>query len=120
MPMMTEQGRHSGLPGSVTTVHKPLGSGAVLSKQFDAFLGSEGGVLVPKGHPVAKEMREYYQYLKQWYGNEEFVKLYREGNLYNFYVKKTGPTTKEVGAVDSGGPTPDKPESGNDRQVPKP
>ena len=54
---------------------------------------------MPKSHPVAVEMRKYYQELKWWYGNEGFVRLYREGNLYNFYVKKTGASKKVLDAV---------------------
>jgi len=60
--------------------------------------------LVPKTHPLAKEMRRYYQELKHYYGNDGFVRLYREGNLFNFYIKKIGPTTKVLGAVDEPAP----------------
>ena len=81
MPVEDEQGSKAGIKGAVTAVHKPLGSGAEFSQKYDTFLGLEGGVLVPKSHPVAVEMRRYYQELKWWYGNEGFVRLYREGEL---------------------------------------
>ena len=104
VPCEDEQGHRKGLKGAVTRVHKPLGSGAELSNNYDSFCGAEGGVLVPKGHPLATEMRRYYQELKHYYGNDGFVRLYRERNLFNFYVKKVGPTTKVLGAVDEPAP----------------
>ncbi len=76
------------LTGAVTAVHNPLGSGAQLSNKLDAFIGTKGGNLVPKDHPVAKGMARYYQYLTDWYGKDGFIRLYREGNLFNFYSAK--------------------------------
>jgi hypothetical protein len=114
MPAMDEQGANCTLTGAVTSVHKPLGSGAQLSNKFDSFIGSKGGILVPKDHPVAHEMARYYQYLTDWYGKDGFIRLYREGNLFNFYVKKTGPSAKKVEAMGSVG---DASKSGNPRQA---
>ena len=101
MPAEDEQGASCTLTGAVTAVHKPLGSGAQLSSKFDSFVGSKGGVLVPKDHPVAREMQNYYKYLTEWYGKEGFIRLYREGNLFNFYIKETGPSAKAMGSVET-------------------
>ena len=45
---------------------------------------------MPKHHPVAVGMRRAYNELTKYYGKEEILPLYREGQLYNFYVKQSG------------------------------
>ena len=79
--------------GSVTEVHKPLGAAAELSQRHDAVLWEEGGFLIPKGSWVARRLRKELRKLLRKGGRSEGVlPLYREGNLYNFYLKKEGPT----------------------------
>ena len=84
-----EFGNSREVKGSVTEVHKPLGAGSDLSNNHDAFIWKDGGALVPKTGPVAVGMRREYYRLCRRYGTFGILPLYREGNLYNYYLKKT-------------------------------
>ena len=90
VPSIDENGNKRGIAGAVTAVHKPLGSAAEVSKGHDSFIWHNGGALVPKNHLVAVGMRRAYNELTWRYGKEEILPLYREGQLYNFYVKQSG------------------------------
>jgi hypothetical protein len=77
--------------GSVTEVHKPLGSGSEIAQGHDAVVWDDGGSLIPKNHPIAKGLRAEYWRLCAKHGTTELVQLHKEGPLYNFYVKLDGP-----------------------------
>ena len=47
--------------------------------------------MVPKHHPIAQGMRKAYEELTYYYGDHMTLPLYREGQLYNFYLKQSGP-----------------------------
>ena len=78
--------------GSVSQVHKPLRAAGEMSRTQDAILWEEGGFLLPREGPVAKKIREELYWLLPKHGRQGGVlPLYREGNPYNFYLKKRGP-----------------------------
>ena len=77
--------------GSVTNVHKPLIGASEVARKHDAFIWQDGGALVPKDSPVARGMRDAWWQLTAWHGDHAILPLHREGNLYNFYMKKVTP-----------------------------
>jgi hypothetical protein len=56
-------------------------------------------------------MHNVYKALCNQYSDDQVIPLYKEGNLYNFYVQKRG-KMDEVCAIDSGSSS----SSGNSRQ----
>ena len=91
------------MSGSVTDVHKPLGSGSAIAKNSDTYLWDTGGVIIPRSSPVAKGLCEEYHRLVHLYGNRGAIQLHREGALYNYYVKKIGKA--ELAPVVEAGPS---------------
>ena len=91
------------MSGSVTDVHKPLGSGSAIAKNSDAYLWDTGGVIIPRGSAVAKGLCQEYHRLVNLYGNAGAIQLHREGGLYNYYVKKIGKA--ELAPVTETGPS---------------
>ena len=87
-----ENGLKRGIKGSVTDVHKPLGGGSEISKNLDAYVWDTAGVLLPRAGPVARGLEKECNRLVRLHGNYGKIDLHREGNLYNFYVKKVGKT----------------------------
>ena len=83
-----ENGVKRGIKGSVTSVHKPLGGGAEIARNMDSYVWDTGGVLLPRGGPVARGLEKEYNRLAAMHGTYGKIDLHREGNLYNFYVKK--------------------------------
>ena len=68
-----------------------------MAKNLDAYIWDTGGVLIPRGGPVARGLEKEYYRLVQQYGNYGELKLHREGAIYNYYVRKLGKA--EVAAV---------------------
>ena len=96
-----EQNNQRMLRGSVSEVHKPLGSAAEMSKNHDVMLWEEGGVLIPKNGPIALGLRyEYKRLMREHGGGTGILPIYREGALYNFYLKPVGPV--EVASFEQG------------------
>ena len=83
-----ENGLSRRMQGSVTEVHKPLGAGSEMAQNLDAYIWDTGGVLIPRGGKVAQGLEREFHRLVRQHGNYGEIKLYREGNLYNYYVKK--------------------------------
>ena len=96
VPCEDEYGYPRSFKASGTTIHKPLGSAAEFSANYDCMLWGEGGTLIPKTSRLARGLRKAYYDLKRQYGTgvqhitESELPLYREGNLYNIYLKQTG------------------------------
>jgi len=88
-----ETGNHRRVKGSVTEVHKPLGAGCDLSVNHDTFIWSDGGAVVPRWGPVAAGLRREYARLTKIHGTAGILPLYREGNLYNYYLEKVSDLT---------------------------
>lgn len=101
------------MSGSITEVHKPLGSAGEISGSHDAYIWGNGGVLAPKNGPIAIGMKKEYNRLARLYGEQETLPLYKEGNLFNFYLRLTG----EVQQLSAADPQPSP--SGNRWQGPQ-
>lgn len=108
MKVLDEVGNCRSITGSVAGVHKPLGSAAEFSKGHDCWLWSNGGMLIPKQGKLCQEMRRAFNELCRKHSDGTELPIYREGNLYNFYVQRTG-SVEELSAMAehvSGGPRP--------------
>ena len=97
-----ESGNPRKIAGTVSEVHKPLASGGELARNHDSFLWADGGALIPRWSPVAQEVRQAFLASCQKHGTEDLVKLYKEGNLYNFYLKRSG-APSQLNPVESQG-----------------
>jgi hypothetical protein len=106
VPCEDEYGYPRSFKASGTTIHKPLGSAAEFAANYDCLLWAEGGTLIPKNSRLARGLRRAYYDLKKKYGtdvqHECELPLYREGNLYNIYLKQTG-AVKQLDAVELNG-----------------
>ena len=83
-----EHGADRRITGSVTDVHQPLGSAGELSGAHDGFLWNDGGCLITKWSPIARALRQEFERLKRRYKSVGLLPLYKEGNLYNFYLEE--------------------------------
>ena len=108
------------ISGSVTEVHKPLGSAAEMSATHDALIWDNGGSLIPKWSPIAIGLRRAYEKLCWKYGADGVLPLYREGNLYNFYLAKTAAPVQLNPVEGEIEMAPGDAKSGNSRQVKRP
>ena len=87
-PCFLQDGRKCWLRGHVTDVHKPLiSAGKVLGKDKVAILHSSGGSILswnsPTGNLISRAMTKDTRQAR----SDELISLYREDNIYNFYVK---------------------------------
>ena len=95
------------ISGSVTEVHKPLGSAGELSGTHDAVLWEDGGALLPKWSPIAKGLRREYARLLRIHGSRGVLPLYKENGLYNFYLQMRGPAKRvELSPFEGSGTPP--------------
>ena len=124
VPAEDEDGYQRDFKAFVADIHKPLGSAAEFSETHDGILWHDGGALLPRKSPIAVGLRKEYWRLKALYGDCHEIPLYREGQLYNFYLKRRGALTKlssvELSAQEEGGEAVDAGAelfSGNPRQA---
>ena len=121
VPAVDANGKRRSFAAYATKVHKPLGSAAEFSSSHDCVLWAEGGSLIPKNSALAIGLRKEYYRLKEIHGECDELPLYREGNLYNMYLKQDGvpeqlsplqevPSSSRASAVDGR-------RSGNARQA---
>ena len=96
MKSTDESGIERTLRGNITEVSKPLLSAAEVSKRWDSLLFEDGGLLLERSSLVALELRAILAKHKVW---SRRGRLYREGNLYNAYVR-TGDVTQELAPVE--------------------
>ena len=87
-PCFLQDGRKCWLRGHVTDVHKPLiSAGKVLGKDKVAILHSSGGSIFSwnssTGNLISRTMTKVTRQVR----SDELIRLYREDNIYNFYVK---------------------------------
>ena len=87
-PCFLQDGRKYRLRGHVTDVHKPLiSAGRVPGKDKVAILHSSGGSILswssPTGTLISRAMTKGPRQAR----SDELIKLYKESNIYNFYVK---------------------------------
>ena len=80
-PCFLQDGRKCWLRGHVTDIHKPLiSAGKVLGKDKVAILHSSGGsILSWNSTAMTRGPRQAR--------TDELIKLFKENNIYNFYVK---------------------------------
>ena len=121
-----ENGTRRRLTGRLADVHKPLVSGHQICTKGrqDAWLGSDGGYLMPRDGPIAVGLRNHFDKLIKKHGTSSLIPLYIENNVYNFYIKKTssepirslaiGANESSPSSTNSGGSASS---SGNGRQV---
>ena len=91
-----------------------------MSVTHDSFIWEHGGALVPKWSPIAVGMRRAYDDLCWKYGAAGVLPLYREGNLYNFYLAKTANPVQLSPMEGEVEMAPRDSESGNRRPATKP
>ena len=87
-PCFLQDGRKCWLRGHVTDVHKPLiSAGKVLGKDKVAILHSSGGSIFSwnshSGNLISRAMTKVTRQAR----SDELIRLYREDNIYNFFVK---------------------------------
>lgn len=120
VPASDANGKRRSFTAYATKVHKPLGSAAEFSKSHDCLLWAEGGSLIPKQSALALGLRKEYYRLKTLFGGCDELPLYREGNLYNLYLKPDG-VPEQLNPMSVGGSSSSAgPASGNSRQVSQP
>ena len=99
MKSTDESGLERTLRGNITEVAKPLLSAAEVSKRWYSLLFEDGGTLLERNTLVASEIRTVLAKHKVWSRRGKSTRLYREGNLYNAYVR-TGDVTSELAPVE--------------------
>ena len=112
LPMTDEKGNARSVSTIVVGVHKPLGSAAECSKSHDYLLMVEGGYLIPRNSDVARGVRAECERLMRLYGEADILPIYREGNLYKYYLKRWGAAV-ELSSVGGDGSS----KSGESRQA---
>ena len=121
VPAVDANGKRRSFAAYATKVHKPLGSAAEFSSTHDCVLWAEGGSLIPKNSALAIGLRKEYYRLKEIHGECDELPLYREGNLYNMYLKQDGVPEQlsplQEAASSSGASAADGRQSGNARQA---
>ena len=80
----SEDGQNRKLRGRAVNVHKNLVSASQSCGYNDAYLWSDGGVLIPKNSTFAIKMRQYYDNLLWELGEQEHMHLVQENGVYNF------------------------------------
>ena len=94
-------GQLSFVKGSVTEVRKPLSSASDVAVNHDVLVWSSGGAIMPKRGPIAKGLKKAYWKLVKKHGCSDVLPLYREGSLYNYYLKQSG--DPELATLSAGG-----------------
>ena len=87
MKSTDESGVARSIRGHITEVAKPLLSAAEVSKRWDSLLFQDEGILLERTFLVALEVRAILKKHKVWKRHGKSIRLYREGNLYNAYVR---------------------------------
>ena len=82
--------------GHITKVAKPLLSAAEVSRRWDSLLFEDGGILLERNSPVALEVRAILAKHRVWNRHGKGIRLYREGNLHNAYVRAGDVTPEEL------------------------
>jgi hypothetical protein len=86
LTMKDENGLERQMPGRLADVHKPLVSqGKVADAGQQTWLTAEGGYLMHKSTPLAKKIQSMVE--REAATNRGMLPVYREGGVYNFYMK---------------------------------
>ncbi len=83
----------NGVPRSLTGrtcnpgPHKALVSAAeVCDTSQDIWLGTDGGMILPTDGPIAKGLRREFEKLKEQYGLDGVIPVYKEKGVFNFDI----------------------------------
>ena len=99
MKSTDENGIERMLRGNITEVSKPLLSAAEVSKGWDSLLFEDGGILLERNTSVSVKIRAVLAKHTVWSRRDKSIRLYRECNLYNAYVR-TGDVTPQLAPVE--------------------
>ena len=99
MKSTDESGVARSIRGHITEVAKPLLSAAEVSNRMDSLLFEDGGIPLERKSLVALEIRAILKNHRVWNRHGKNIRLYREGILYNAYVR-TGDVTPELAPVE--------------------
>jgi hypothetical protein len=81
------QGNVRKMKGRVTEVHKALVAASQIHQSQDVWLGLGGGVMMPRGGPIAQGLHKEYERLVRKHGDKDLLPIYEERGVYNFYLK---------------------------------
>ena len=99
MKSMDESGIERTVRRNITEVSKPLLSAAEASKRWDSILFEDGGILLERRSPCCLRGPSNFEKAQGLDRHGKNIRLYREGNLYNAYVR-TGDVTQELAPVE--------------------
>ncbi len=82
-------GNKLAINGRVANVHKVLASGVKVSERNDIWLGNDGGYIMPRHGPIAKEMRAHFEKVRLKYDEEDITPVYQERGtfVFDFWIK---------------------------------
>ena len=82
-------GNKLALHGRVADVHKILASGVKVCEKSDIWLGSDGGYILPRTGPIAREMRAHFEKVRLRYSEEDLIPVYQSKGVFyfDFWVK---------------------------------
>ena len=96
MKSTDESGVARSIRGHITEVAKPLLSTAEVSRRWDSLLFEDGGILLERNSTVALKVRAVLAKHRVWNRLGRSIRLYREGNLHNAYVRAGDVTPEEL------------------------
>ena len=99
MKWTNESGVAWSIRGHITEVAKPLLSAAEVTRRWDSLLFEDGGIFLERNSTVTLEVRATLKNHRVWNRHGKSIRLYREGNLYNAYVR-AGDATLELAPVE--------------------
>ena len=85
---LDEFGNKHEIEAHIKEVHKPLESASEISKHHDAFIFDEPAFLLQG--PIAEGLRRECRQLCNFCGRCGILPLYREGNVYNYSLRRVG------------------------------
>ena len=94
MKSTDESGVARSIRGHITEIAKPLLSAAENSRIWDSLLFKDGGILLERNFTVSLEVRAILKNHRVWDCHGKSIRLYREENLHNAFVR-TGHVTPE-------------------------
>ena len=87
MKSTDESGVARSIRGHITDVAKPQLSAGEASRRWVSFLFEVGGILLERNSLFALEVRAILKNHRVWDRHGKSIRLYREENLYNVYVR---------------------------------
>ena len=86
--------------GTLTNCRRPLASAAqMLNAGRIAFMDKDGGLVIPDTSAFGRELTECYYRLLEKYGVTGCLPLYKEKQVYNFYLRLKSPPAGQQGSA---------------------